>query len=402
MTSQQTAKTMKPEKVLEYLVQENDIHYQHYYAMKELLLSYKLPVSMLKTTDEPKAFFDKLYLSYRNPPSIVGSRMTEDTSELIEEVIKNNQEIRGFNARMSKEVVGFVNTYNDWIMEQLGKDESNSPACWNSMKESMKRLVQEEEEWKAERANLEGELFLLSNEKCETEERELSALRTKVQLQKDLRCANEMISHLEKIHSCCEEKLKKRKEKSLPKKIFEFFCKQIQRKIHSWEEDGREMKVTPHMAQDGENSDDDDEDDDATENSDDDDVVNSDDDTENSDEDDDDVVNSEDDAENSDEDVENSEEDVNSYKLIENSDEDTESSDEDVENSDDDTDPDEDMVELSFIQKQKSDINRWYKVVEKQLEEARDIKRSYKQCIEVLMQEAKAIKKTSAKPKKAP
>ncbi|XP_029691209.1 RNA polymerase II subunit 5-mediating protein homolog [Takifugu rubripes] len=312
MTSQQMAKTMRPEKVLEYLVQENDIHYQHYCAMRELLLSYKLPVSMLKTTDEPQAFFNKLYLSYTNPPSTVGSRIVEDTSELIEEVIKNNQEIRGFNARMSKEVVGFVNIYNDWIMDKLCKDESSSPACWNSMNQTMKRLVQEEEERKAENANLEGELFIL-NEKRETRERELSALRTKVKLQKDLRSANEMISNHGKIHSCCEEKLKKRKEKSLPKKILEFFYKQLRRKRQSWEENVRKKKVTRDMAQDVENSDDD------TENSDED-VENSDDDTENSD---DDVGNSDDDVGNSDEEVENSDDDVeNSYKLMENSDED--------------------------------------------------------------------------------
>lgn len=73
-------------------------HYQHFYTMKELLLSYKLPVLMLKTTDEPKAFFDKLYLSCMDPPSTVGSKIIEDTSELIEVVIKTNQEIRGFNA----------------------------------------------------------------------------------------------------------------------------------------------------------------------------------------------------------------------------------------------------------------------------------------------------------------
>lgn len=351
MTSQQMAKTMKPEKVLEYLVQENDIHYQHYYAMRELLLSYKLPVSMLKITDEPKAFFVKLYLSYRNPPSTVGSRIIEDTSELIKVVIKNNQGIRGFNARMSKEVVGFVNIYNDWIMDKLCKDKSSSAACWNNMKETMKRLVQDEEEWKAERADLEGKLSILSNEKCETKERELSALRTKVKLQKDLRCANEIISNLEKMHGCCEEKLKKRKEKSLPKKILEFFCKKIQRKMKSWEENNREMKVTQNMARA--------------------------------------VENNEDDEESSDEDVENS------SKLMEKSEDDSEE-------SEDDTDQSEDMSELSCLQKHKSDINHWYKEVEKQLEQARDFKRSYKQCIEVLKKEAKAIKKASARPQKAP
>lgn len=96
---------------------------------------------------------------------------------------------------MSKQMVGFVNIYNDLIMGN--KDKSEYPTSWNNMKETMKRLV-ENEEWKPERANLEGKLFILSNEKCETEERELFALRTKVTLQKDLRCLNETINNLEK------------------------------------------------------------------------------------------------------------------------------------------------------------------------------------------------------------
>lgn len=76
---------MKPDKSLDYLGQETVIHYQHYYTMKQLMLSYKLPVSMLNTRDEPKVLFDKLQLSHRNPPSTVASRIIEETSELIEE-----------------------------------------------------------------------------------------------------------------------------------------------------------------------------------------------------------------------------------------------------------------------------------------------------------------------------
>lgn len=46
------------------------------------------------------------------------------------------------------------------------------------MKVTMKRLMQKEE-WKTGRDNLEGELFILNNGKCETEEKELSAPRTR-------------------------------------------------------------------------------------------------------------------------------------------------------------------------------------------------------------------------------
>lgn len=48
---------------------------------------------------------------------------------------------------MSKQVVGFVNIYNDLIM--VNKDKSKYPTSWNNMKETMKRLL-ENEEWKAE------------------------------------------------------------------------------------------------------------------------------------------------------------------------------------------------------------------------------------------------------------
>lgn len=83
---------MKPDKSLDYLGQETVIHYQHYYTMKQLMLSYKLPVSMLNTRDEPKVLFDKLKISHRNPPSTVASRMIDATSELIEEGIKNKRD----------------------------------------------------------------------------------------------------------------------------------------------------------------------------------------------------------------------------------------------------------------------------------------------------------------------
>lgn len=395
MTSQQIVKKMKAEKLLDYLMEENNIHYQHYCIMKEFMLSYQLPVTMLKTTDEPKTLFDKLLLSYRNPPSKLDSKIIENTSEF-EEIIKCNQEIRGFNERMFKEVVGFVNVYNNLIMDKLCKDKSDSPTSWNNMKDTMKRLIQNQEEWKAERDNLEGELFILSNEKCETEERELSALRTKIKLQNDLQCANEIISNLEKSHSCCEQKMKKKKEKkSLPKRILRFFCKKLKKTKQRWEEDGENIKsVSQNMHQDIENSDED------TENS-----YNV---MENEDED---TTNSYNVMENGDEDTENSDEDIeNCYSVMENGDQDLENSDSFMENSDDDMENSDssmengdkdrgimskDMGELSFLKKQKSDMDHWSKEVEKQLEEARDFKRKYKQYIEVLEKEAKAIKKAS-------
>lgn len=89
-------------------------------------------------------------------------------------------------------MMGFVNIYND-LMDD--KDKSKYPTSWNNMKEIRKRLMQNEE-WKAERANLEGKLFIHSKEKCETEERELFALWTKVKLQKDQQCLNENINNL--------------------------------------------------------------------------------------------------------------------------------------------------------------------------------------------------------------
>lgn len=58
--------------------------------MKQLMLSYKLPVFMLNTRDEPKVIFDKLQLSQK--PSTVASRILEETSELIEEAIKNKRD----------------------------------------------------------------------------------------------------------------------------------------------------------------------------------------------------------------------------------------------------------------------------------------------------------------------
>lgn len=366
-------KRMKAEKHLDYLMEENNIHNQHYYTMKELILSYQLPVTMLKTTDEPKALFDKLLLSYRNPPPTVDSRVIEDTSEFAEDSIKCNQEIRGFNERMSKEVAGFVNVFNNFIMDKLCRDKSDSPTSWNNMKDTMKRLMQNEEQWKAERDNLEGELFILSNEKCETEERELSALRTKVKLQKDLQCANEIISNLEKSHSGCEQKMKKREKKSLPKRLLRFFCKKLRTKQH-WEEEDENMKCASRkMHQDMENNEED-------------------------------MENSYNVMENGDEYTDNSDEDIeNSYNVMDNGDEDLENSDDDMdkrascmENGDEDRgNVSKDMGELSFLKKQKSDMDHWSKEVEMQLEEARDIKRKYKQYIEVLEKEAKAIKKAS-------
>lgn len=394
MTKTQTVRKMKAVKHLDYLMEVNSVHYQHYCTMKEFMLSYQLPVTMLKTTDEPKALFDKLLLSYRNPPSTLDSRIIEDTSEFIE-IIKCNQDIQDFNERMSKEVVGFVNAYNNLIMDKLCKDKSDSPTSWNNMKDTMKRLMQNEEEWKAERDNLEGELFILSNEKCETEERELSALRTKVKLQQDLQCANEIISNLEKTHSCCEQKMKKRERKSLPKRILGFFCKKLNRTKQRWEEDDENMKsVSRNMHQNTANSDED--------------MENSYNIMENEDED---TKNSYNVMENGDEDTENSDEDIeNSYNGMENGDEDlensdcfTDNSDDDMENSDssmengdeDRGNVNKDMGELSFLKKQKSDMDHWSKEVEKQLEEARDFKKKYKQYIEVLEKEAKAIKKAS-------
>lgn len=337
-------------------------------------MSYQLPVTMLKTTDEPKTLFDKLLRSYRNPPSKLDSKITENTSEF-EEIIKCNQEIRGFNERMLKEVVGFVNVYNNLIMDKLCKDKSDSPTSWNNMKDTMKRLIQNQEEWKAERDNLEGELFILSNEKCETEERELSALRTKIKLQNDLQCANEIISNLEKSHSCCEQKMKKKREKkSLPKRILRFFCKKLIKIKQRWEEDGENIKsVSQNMHQDMENSDED--------------MENSYNVMENEDED---TTNSYNVMENGDEDLENSD------SFMENSDDDMENSDSSFENGDKDRGKmSKDMGELSFLKKQKSDMDHWSKEVEKQLEEAQDFKKIYKQYIEVLEKEAKAIKKAS-------
>lgn len=389
---------MKAEKRLDYLIEENNLHYQHYSTMKEFMLSYQVPVTMLQTTDEPKAVFDKLLLSYKNPPSTVDSRITEGASEFIEEITKRNQEIRKFNERMSKEVMGFVTVYNNLIMDKLCKDNSDSSSSWNNMKDAMKRLMQNEEEWKAERDNLEGELFILSNEKCETEERELSALRTKVKLQQDLQCANEIISNLEKTHSCCEQKMrKKRGKKSLPKRILRFFCKKLQRTKQRWEEEEEEnmKRVSRNMRQAMENSDVD--------------VENSYNIVEMEDED---TKNSYNVTENGGEDTENSDEDTeaDSYNEMENGDEDLENSDSFMGSSDDDMensnslmengDKDrgnmsKDMDELSFLKKQKSDMDHWSKEVEKQLEEARDFKQKYKQYIEVLEKEAKAIKKAS-------
>lgn len=386
---------MKAEKLLDYLMEENNIHHQHYCAMKEFMLSYQLPVTMLKTTDEPKALFDKLLLSYRNPPSTVDGKVIEDTSEFIEEIIKCNQEIRGFNERMSKEVVGFVNGYNNLIMDKLCKDKSDSPTSWNNMKDTLKRLMQNEEEWKAERDNLEGELFILSNEKCETEERELSALRTKVKLQKDLQCANEIISNLEKTHSCFEQKMKKREKKSLPKRILRFFCKKLIRTKQHWEEEDENMEyVSQNIHQDTENSDEDMENSYNVMENEDEDTKNSYNVMENRDE----------DTDKNDEDIENSynvmdsgDDDLeNSVSFMENSDDDMENSDSSMENGDEDRgNMSKDMGELSFLKKQKSDMDHWSKEVEKQLEEARDFKRKYKQYIEVLEKEAKAIKKAS-------
>lgn len=54
------------------------------------MLSYKLPLSMLNTTDEPKVLFDKLQLSQE--PSTVARRIIAESSELIEEAIKNKQD----------------------------------------------------------------------------------------------------------------------------------------------------------------------------------------------------------------------------------------------------------------------------------------------------------------------
>lgn len=362
---------MKAEKFLDYLMEENNIHYQHYCIMKEFMLSYQLPVTMLKTTDEPKTLFDKLLLSYRNPPSKLDSKITENTSEF-EEIIKCNQEIRGFNERMLKEVVGFVNVYNNLIMDKLCKDKSDSPTSWNNMKDTMKRLIQNQEEWKAERDNLEGELFILSNEKCETKERELSALRTQIKLQNDLQCANEIISNLEKSHNCCEQKMKKKK--SLPKRILRYFYKKLIKIKQRWEEDGENIKsVSQNMHQDMENSDED--------------MENSYNVMENEDED---TTNSYNVMENGDEDLENSD------SFMENSDDDMENSDSSIENGDKDRGKmSKDMGELSFLKKQKSDMDHWSKEVEKQLEEAQDFKKKNKQYIEVLEKEAKAIKKAS-------
>lgn len=369
---------MKAEKLLDYLTEENNVHYQHYCILKEFMLSYQLPVTILKTTDEPKTLFDNLLLSYRNPPSKLDSRIIENTSEF-EEIIKCNQEIRGFNQRMLKEVVGFVNVYNNLIMDKLCKDKSDSPTSWNNMKDTMKRLMQNQEEWKAERDNLEGELFILRNEKCETEEGELSALRTKIKLQNDLQCANEIISDLEKSYSCCEQMKKKmREKKSLSKRILRFFCKKLKKTKQCWEDDGENIKsVSQNMHRDMENSDED------MENS------------YNVMEKDEDTTNSHNVMENGDDYTENSDEDIeNSYSVMENGDEDLENSDSFMENSADDmensdrsmenSDKDrgnmsKDMGKLSFLKKQKSDMDHWSKEVEKQLEEARDFKRKYKQ-----------------------
>ena len=391
---------MKAEKVLDYLMEENNIHYQHYYTMKEFMLGYQLPVSMLKTTDEPKALFDKLLLSYRNPPSTVDSRLIEDTSEFMEEIIKCNQKIRGFNERMLKEVMDFVNVYNNLIMDKLCKNKSNSPTSWNNMKDTMRRLMHNEEEWKAERDNLEGELFILSNEKSETEERELSALRTKVKLQKDLQCANKMISNLEKTYSCCEQKKKKNREKaSLLKRILRFFYKKLKMTKQCWEEHDKRC-FSQNMQQDMENSDEDMENSyNVIENEDEDTnyytvMENGDEDTENSDED---TENSDEDTENSYNVMDNSDKDLeDSGSFIENSDDNIEKSDSSKENGDEDRgDMSKDIGELSFLKKQKSDMDHWSKEVEKQLEEARDFKRKYQQYIEVLEKEAEAIKKAS-------
>lgn len=385
---------MKAEKLLDYLKEENNLHYQHYYTMKEFLRSYQLPLTMLKTSEQPKALFEKLLLSYRNPPSTVDRGLVEDTSKNIEELTKRNHEIRAFNESMSREVLSFVNVYNDLIMDKLCKDKSDSPTGWNNMKDTIKRLMQNEEEWKAERDNLERELFILSNEKCETEERELSALRTKVKLQKDLQCANEIITTLEKTHSCCEQKMKKREKKSLPERIFRFFRKTLKRTQRWEEEEEEEENVSQVMRGDRENSDED--------------VGNSYSVTENEDEDTKDRSNvkgdGDADTQNSDEDtgkscnvMEHGDEDLeNSVSFMENSEDDLENSESSMENGDQDRGSvSKGMGELSFLKKQKSDMDQWSKEVEKQLEEARDFKRKYKQYIEVLEKEAKAIKKAT-------